>query len=507
MDQDGLDKFIKDQVEQHKTNTDADLLWQKIQAKQDAKKKKKRRFFIFWLFGGLGLFLGLALLYIFQFSDRENSRQEGNLQTETNTTEMTSSVVKKQENEANLTEQNIDEQASSLTTKTNIEKESNSQQILDATTVKAKGASGLLTNKNTSNTDFDKAQTPIFTKNSSATNTNPPAPIDNTNQLSKTIDNPNDLLTDSKDEKTEDTNIKDKDEEGDILDNSISDVSPEPNGEELLISDSTAVSEIEEIIEETTKEEDSREEQDDSKEKQWYFSNGITFFYGKTFRTLSSSTNLEYLQTRANTETPLDAIRGNLDFMMQNSKGFYMKAGLEFEQINERLDAYIERDSVQVEDNQVLALVYAMNGSASQRLGNGEVVTTYWSQKTIYNRYRSIDIPVLIGYNVRKEDKKLGWFVEGGASVNLWFAGKGQIFDSNNNLISLEDNPELFKSQTGISLLANAGLTYQVSNKFSIWASPSIKYRLASIASDENSLEQKYLNAGLNLGIRYHWEK
>ena len=57
MGQDRLDKFIKNQVEYHKTPTDPDLLWKKIQAKHNAKKKPKRRFFFFWFVNFFNLFL------------------------------------------------------------------------------------------------------------------------------------------------------------------------------------------------------------------------------------------------------------------------------------------------------------------------------------------------------------------------------------------------------------------------------------------------------------------
>ena len=51
----------------------------------------------------------------------------------------------------------------------------------------------------------------------------------------------------------------------------------------------------------------------------------------------------------------------------------------------------------------------------------------------------------------------------------------------------------------------NAGLSYQLSEQFSTWASPGIKYHLGNISSDENLIEQRQINYGMQVGIRYHW--
>jgi len=141
------------------------------------------------------------------------------------------------------------------------------------------------------------------------------------------------------------------------------------------------------------------------------------------------------------------------------------------------------------------------------RRGTGNITTTNWLRKKIYNHYHRIDVPVLIGYQSTKKDKRMGWFVEGGVAMNLWFKAQGDMVGVNNELLHLNEQSDLFKKRTGVSLLGAAGVTYKITNKIGIWASPEVKSNLNSITSDDNVLGQKYLNVGLGIGVRYYWSE
>lgn len=525
MDQDGLDKFIKNQVEEHETTTDADLLWQKIQAKQGDEKKKKRRFFIFWLLGGIGLLGGLAFLYTLQFSSAANENFADNLQANSNQTATELLIEKNKEDKANLIKiSDEDEAATSSQNTNNVENSNIDNEVKDTSLINnktLKSTESKLTVSKNETVNPSKTTTQINLNKSKGTPKT--APVFNESQITKTaspnIDLNNDLpasdientaltLTDSTTEKVIDKIVVDSNTQLKEAENSDLEEQTALAKEEL--SQTLEEEKVDSVLLETpTEKTASLDEQNDKEKSKWRVSNGIAFTYGKAYRSLSShnSSSFDYLKTRENSETSLDAIRGSLDFMLQHNSGFYVKTGLQYEQITERFDAYIERDSVKTAPNQILALTYAMNGSSSTTTGNGEITTTHWLQKTKFNRYHSIDVPFLLGYNRQKSDKKMGWFVEGGASVNISFAAKGEIFDSNNELLILDENTDLFKSQTGISLLGAVGLTYQISDKFSLWASPDMRYRLSSISGAENVIDQRYFNLGLSVGVRYHWTK
>jgi|AntRauTorckE5430_2_1112549.scaffolds.fasta_scaffold08635_2 hypothetical protein len=43
-----------------------------------------------------------------------------------------------------------------------------------------------------------------------------------------------------------------------------------------------------------------------------------------------------------------------------------------------------------------------------------------------------------------------------------------------------------------------------MTDQFSIWVNPAIKYRLRSITSEENAFDQTYTNLSFNVGMRYY---
>ncbi len=537
MGPDKLDDFIKKQVGTHETANDPDLLWQKILAKQEEEKKPKRRFFLFWWLGGASLLLGVILLYVFQFSNSDSHLSEHKQprqaqQTvvtpalkETTTaedeTQKVESIARKKfsDNTKSGPDLNKEENENSPTSK-------ESQVSLDTPPIIATNSSDKIkqtTDKITqtkinenSNTTSKAITSPTSLDLYPSGNTLAPDSEEQGKGSTPLLENniPAPVTTEEVETKKEELKEEEKMEEAPST-NNPKDRLGSTEKESQAQTENKAVLPVPTIdsiaVEEQKASTDSLASQNpkQAKQKQWKFSNGVSFTYGKALRTLldRTSAQLAYLESRKNRETPLDAVRFNLDFRAQHSSGFYLKSGLEYEQINERFDAYIEWDSMMVDPDQLLAIAYDKDGTVSERRGSGEVMSVHWLQKKIYNHYRSIDVPFLLGYHSKNEDKRLAWFVEAGASVNLWFAASGEILDTNDQYLSLAENTDLFKTQTGLSLIGAAGLTYRLANQFSIWASPEIKYHLNSISSEQNTIDQKYLNIGLRVGLRYHWKR
>lgn len=506
MTPDNLNEFIKKQVEHHETPTDPDLLWQKIEAKQKGEKKRKRRFFFLWFFGG-AFFLGsLAMVYFTQISSADDYEQGEKV------------VVDKALDGSDLIDIGISETTVELDGASGIEKVVESSQetisqsglsagIEELKTAPINGAE-IKSIKSKSLASLEGAHYSINKEQKNNGN--------NSKEINNTSENTSFFYkAESAGGKKSDIIMQENErrEKGDVIKYNqdlielipVVELIPVSNAEKKLIElkiDDTSISEEGEKG-------NSTQGEGGKNEKQWNISNGLAFTYGKPLRDLSAKSPLlsDYLQLREDMETPLDMVSVNLDFMAQHQSGFYLKAGLEFQQINERLDFYTEWDSTEIMPDQVLAIYYAKDGTVSETIGEGETTTTYFIDKKAYNHYRSFDIPVLVGYDSRKDDKRIGWFIEAGAAFNLRFTATGDIVGPGGALWPLKGNSVLFRNKTGVSLIGAAGLTYKVADKLSIWASPDIRYDLSSVTSDANLLEQKYTNVGMRLGIRYHWSK
>jgi hypothetical protein len=133
------------------------------------------------------------------------------------------------------------------------------------------------------------------------------------------------------------------------------------------------------------------------------------------------------------------------------------------------------------------------------------VITDGIFRKTRYNRYRSIDIPIQIGYH---KPLKNGWTLgfNGGANVNITAWQKADIFDKNlqKQTVSSEINDPnpVFRTQLGVSLIGSIAVYRQLTNRLELMIEPSVRYGLQPITRSDYALKQYYSTVGLIVGLR-----
>ncbi|HEV8084514.1 MAG TPA: hypothetical protein VGP55_15005 [Chitinophagaceae bacterium] len=117
------------------------------------------------------------------------------------------------------------------------------------------------------------------------------------------------------------------------------------------------------------------------------------------------------------------------------------------------------------------------------------------------NRYRSIDIPIFIGYDITNVNIKTTLNV--GLIFNLYSWYKGRTIDT---IGTVDINaPNIFKHNTGISLYAGVSLAKSISNKLQIFAEPYFSYRLSYMTKPRAPFKQKINIAGLSFGLKYNF--
>ena len=99
----------------------------------------------------------------------------------------------------------------------------------------------------------------------------------------------------------------------------------------------------------------------------------------------------------------------------------------------------------------------------------------------------SLDIPLLIGYQFRKNHLF--------AAINT-----GVIF----NAYTWGD---LYKQHTGLSLYLGINMVEKINERLSFFAEPYYRYRLSNMLDNTRYFQQKVNIAGLSAGIRYHFKK
>ncbi len=127
--------------------------------------------------------------------------------------------------------------------------------------------------------------------------------------------------------------------------------------------------------------------------------------------------------------------------------------------------------------------------------------------KKIHNTYRYLDIPLLVGYEMPIGRSLV--MVNVGPVINLTSSHEGQILDPLFHPRSITNGEpgaiDVYKTSLGLSIYLGAGLVIPIADHFSGIVEPSFLYRLKPVTLGSYPLNEHRHYAGLNLGIRYHF--
>ncbi len=195
------------------------------------------------------------------------------------------------------------------------------------------------------------------------------------------------------------------------------------------------------------------------------FEIGASFNYEYAFRNLKStasefsSVGPAYADLRSDSEKFIESYRASL-FLRHNFKhNFRASVGIEYTQLTERFDSNIFLGSELRIDSTISVAPVKFDS---------------FRVRKIHNRYTSLNIPIQIGKSFGK--KRLSYFLDIGAMVNISFEKSGQIFSNsqmNPDFLELRSSvEELQEDLFKVSYMAHAGLSYQLDNKTKLELGP-----------------------------------
>lgn len=231
---------------------------------------------------------------------------------------------------------------------------------------------------------------------------------------------------------------------------------------------------------------------------------GIYGGYSSSFVALNAKNETlypGYFDMRMATEEQLETVQAGLEFIARNEVGIYLKTGVQYSRIARKfsLNSTIETiDSVHG-----VQQIYVNNNTMDTIYiyGPVPVLTSTMYNKTTYNYFHLIDIPVMAGFNYRNERWSFG--VEAGALFNISVKSKGEILTPDNEIYDLkEDRLDWFRENIGVTFIASVNAAYLLNDNLELYLAPTA--RLDSVFStDANPINQKHGALGFNLGMRY----
>lgn len=210
-------------------------------------------------------------------------------------------------------------------------------------------------------------------------------------------------------------------------------------------------------------------------------------------RSFSDTGNSNYMQKRKESTKITSAYSAGISLTKVFANSMSVRGGATFGQINEKF-TYSQGNVVQV--------TYIINAAGDTV---GSYTTTGSRYKTTHNKYRSVDIPLTVGYEMG--NGKLHANVNAGVVVNVYSWQKGEVLDTAMQPVSITtgksaSSPYQFKTNAGLGVTGGVSLFYKLNDKVHLMAEPYFRYNLKPISQENLTFKQKYNNVGVRLGLR-----
>ena len=210
------------------------------------------------------------------------------------------------------------------------------------------------------------------------------------------------------------------------------------------------------------------------------------------FRSLTDTGNSAYLQKRKESTKFSSAFSAGIRYTKVFNNGMSIRTGINYSQINEKF-TFVQGNLVQI------TYIIDANGDTT-----GSYITTGTRYKTTINKFRTVDVPLLIGYELG--NGKFHANINAGVIVNVYSWQKGDVLDTSYRPISITtgktSSPYQFKTNIGVGFMIGTSFYYKLNEKVHLLAEPYYRYSLAPMSKEKLTITQKYNTAGLRIGLR-----
>lgn len=210
-----------------------------------------------------------------------------------------------------------------------------------------------------------------------------------------------------------------------------------------------------------------------------------------------SDTNTNYAMMRKQSTEFRYAYSAGIRYGRVFNNGLLLKTGLNYSLVTEKFD-FIQGNIINV--------IYVTD-AAGDTIGSYQTISA--RHKITYNKYRTIDVPLLVGYE--KAKGRWNFSFNGGLVINLYSWSKGEVLDRSLQPISINSgetpNPYQLKTNIGMGVQAGAGVFYGIVSGCSLFAEPYFRYNFSSMTQSEILLKQRFHTAGIRFGMRVDFDK
>lgn len=209
-----------------------------------------------------------------------------------------------------------------------------------------------------------------------------------------------------------------------------------------------------------------------------------------------------YLNRKDSSESMRGGFTAGIGLSANIGEHLLIRTGIQYAQINERFAMRLEneRRTITVVTTRPLVrapgdTIYVSDTSTMQQIG-------YLTRKT-QNRYRSIEIPLILGYEWGNEQMKFSINAGIIATATSWYSG--EILDTTNQIVTLSSKGQssIYQQQIGLSGFGSIRISKPIRPGVEIYAEPFFRTNFSSMQIRQPAFTQRFSSAGIQMGIKW----
>jgi hypothetical protein len=211
--------------------------------------------------------------------------------------------------------------------------------------------------------------------------------------------------------------------------------------------------------------------------------------------------NLSYLKRKDSLETMRGSYTAGVRLSKTLGDHFLIKGGVQYTQVNERFD-YRNENERRIVTVVTIRTIIRNPGDTITVRDTSMIEQVGTRVKTTYNRYRSIDVPILIGYEWGGD--KFRASINAGLILNTYSWQQGETLDTNYIPVAFNSKTTIgFKQNIGLGLYAGISLNKKIGTDTELFFEPYFRHNLSNMTKTRSAFNQRFNAAGLTIGIRY----
>lgn len=221
------------------------------------------------------------------------------------------------------------------------------------------------------------------------------------------------------------------------------------------------------------------------------------------FKSISNiNATSQYLNSKDSSEQMQVGYSAGIRLVKPLNDHFLLKTGLQYSQINQRF-VYRNENEIKVTTVITARTIIRSPGDTVLVSDTSVLQTIGYSVKNVKNRYRSIDIPLTLGYEFGNDDIRIG--INAGVIFNVSSWYQGEMLDTAYQPVSISKaSNSLFKTNIGMGLYSSISIQKRISENTHLFFEPYFRYNLKNMTNDLSPYSQRFQVGGLAIGLRFN---